>query len=41
MELVAHLVEFLKSFWFNLMPVDAVNDYESGVLLRFNDIERV
>lgn len=35
MELVAHLVEFLKSFWFNLMPVDVVNDYESGVLLRF------
>jgi modulator of FtsH protease HflK len=35
MEILAHLIEFLKSFWFNLLPFDVVNDYESGVILRF------
>lgn len=35
MELMAHLFDFLKSFWFNIIPFYVINEYEHGVVLRF------
>jgi regulator of protease activity HflC (stomatin/prohibitin superfamily) len=35
MELVAHLFDFLKSFWSNIIPFYVLNEYEHGVVLRF------
>lgn len=35
MEIVGHLIEFIRSFWDNLLPFHIVNAYEHGVILRF------
>lgn len=35
MEIIAHLLEFVKSFWFNIIPFVVVNEYEHGVILRW------
>ena len=34
MEIIAHLLEFIKSFWNNLLPFVIVDEYEHGVILK-------
>jgi regulator of protease activity HflC (stomatin/prohibitin superfamily) len=34
MELIAHLLEFIKSFWYNIIPFAIINEYEHGIILR-------
>lgn len=40
MEIVSHLIEFIASFWSNLLPFHIVNAYEHGVILRFGRYKR-
>lgn len=35
MDLVSHIIEFIASFWSNLLPFHIVNEFEHGVILRF------
>lgn len=40
MELIAHLIEFVKQFWNNLIPVYIINEYEHGVVLRLGKFHK-
>lgn len=40
MEILSHLFEFLKMFWYNLMPFTVLNEYEHGVILRFGKFHK-
>jgi regulator of protease activity HflC (stomatin/prohibitin superfamily) len=40
MELVSYLVQFLLSFWANLLPFHIVNEFEHGVILRFGKFKK-
>lgn len=40
MEFIAHLLDFVKQFWNNLIPFVVINEYEHGVILRWGKFHK-
>lgn len=40
MEIIAHLIEFIKQFWANVIPFYIINEYEHGVVLRMGKFHK-